>query len=70
MPDRAQQVSPAARLFLTALAAFSGGFLLLSVVPLYAARPDGGGPAAGLATGAFMLSTVSAQLAMPWLLPR
>ncbi|TCJ15880.1 MFS transporter [Rubrobacter taiwanensis] len=70
MPDRAQKVSPAARLFLTALAAFSGGFLLLSVVPLYAARPDGGGPAAGLATGAFMLSTVSAQLAMPWLLPR
>jgi predicted MFS family arabinose efflux permease len=49
------------------LAAF---YLLVSVVPLYAARNDGGEAAAGLATGAMMLSTVVAELVMPPLLAR
>jgi predicted MFS family arabinose efflux permease len=46
-----------------------GFYLLLSVVPLYAAR-SGGNSGAGLATAAFMLSTVLAQLGMPRVLAR
>jgi MFS family permease len=48
-------------------------YLLLPVVPLYAAAPylDGAaGVAAGLATGAMMLATVLTELAMPGLLRR
>src|SRR5215213_570547 len=40
-------------------------YLMLSVVPLYAASGGAGGAGAGLATGAFMLSTVSAELLTP-----
>lgn len=47
---------------------FSASFyLLLSVVPLYAASVGAGGAGAGLATGALMLSTVSAELVTPLL---
>ncbi|MDQ3791095.1 MAG: MFS transporter, partial [Actinomycetota bacterium] len=47
-----------------------GFYLLLSVVPLYAAQSGGGNSGAGLATAAFMLSTVLAQLGMPRVLAR
>ncbi|MFF4196638.1 MFS transporter [Nonomuraea sp. NPDC001831] len=47
-----------------------GFFLLFSTVPLYAATGGSGASGAGLATGAMMLSTVLAELAVPWLLSR
>jgi predicted MFS family arabinose efflux permease len=47
-----------------------GFYLLLSVVPLYAAESGGGNSGAGLATAAFMLSTVLAQLGMPRVMAR
>ena len=47
-----------------------GFYLLLSVVPLYAKRAGGGDSGAGLATAAFMLSTVLAQVGMPRVLAR
>ena len=40
-------------------------YLLLSVVPLYAASGSGSGTRAGIATGVLMLTTVAAELAMP-----
>src|SRR5215216_2395543 len=54
---------------LLALATFVGFQLLLSVVPLYAGS-DGGSSGAGLATAAFMLSTVLTQIQMPRLMER
>lgn len=45
-------------------------YLMLSVVPLYAASVGAGGAGAGLATGALMLSTVAAELLTPLLLSR
>jgi predicted MFS family arabinose efflux permease len=59
-----------ALLVLATFATFSGFQLLLSVVPLYAEVAAGGGSSAGLATAAFMLSTVLAQVRMPGLLVR
>ncbi|HEU4493092.1 MAG TPA: MFS transporter [Rubrobacteraceae bacterium] len=47
-----------------------GFYLLLSVVPLYAAKAGGGSSGAGLATALFMLSTVLAQLGMLHVLAR
>jgi predicted MFS family arabinose efflux permease len=47
-----------------------GFYLLLSVVPLYAAEAGGGNSGAGLATALFMLSTVLAQLSMLHVLAR
>ena len=47
-----------------------GFYLLLSVVPLYAAEAGGGNSGAGLATALFMLSTVLAQIGMPRVLAR
>jgi predicted MFS family arabinose efflux permease len=47
-----------------------GFYLLLSVVPLYAEEAGGGTSGAGLATAAFMLSTVLAQAWMPRVLAR
>ncbi|HEX2182139.1 MAG TPA: MFS transporter [Rubrobacteraceae bacterium] len=47
-----------------------GFYLLLSVVPLYAAERGGGNSGAGSATAVFMLSTVLAQLGMPRVLAR
>lgn len=47
-----------------------GFYLLLSVVPLYAAEAGGGSSGAGLATALFMLSTVLAQLGMLHVLAR
>ncbi|MDP8951728.1 MAG: MFS transporter [Actinomycetota bacterium] len=61
---------PAILLALIAFATLFGFQLLLSVVPLYADGAGGGSSGAGLATAAFMLSTVFAQIQMPRLLDR
>jgi predicted MFS family arabinose efflux permease len=61
---------PVILLTLVAFAALSGFQLLLSVVPLYADEAGGGSSGAGLATAAFMLSTVLAQIQMPRVLGR
>jgi predicted MFS family arabinose efflux permease len=57
-------------LTLVAFAVLFGFQLLLSVVPLYADESGGGSSGAGLATAAFMLSTVLTQIQMPRLLGR
>ena len=57
-------------LALATLATFVGFQLLLSVVPLYADEAGGGSSGAGLATTAFMLSTVLTQVQMPRILDR
>jgi MFS family permease len=59
------------RLLLTStVVVFTGFTLLLSVVPLWTVRVGAGAFAAGASTGAFMATTVSAQLAVPWLVVR
>lgn len=75
---RARERTPAGSLLtrplllLTAagFASLFGFQLLLSVVPLYAERAGGGSAGAGLATAAFMLSTVLTQTQMPRILNR
>lgn len=57
-------------LVLIAFATLFGFQLLLSVVPLYTDGAGGGSLGAGLATAAFMLSTVVAQVQMPQVLDR
>ncbi len=59
---------PVVVLVLTAFSVFLGFQLLLSVVPLYTDEAGGGSSGAGLATGAFMFSTVLTQIQMPRLL--
>ncbi|MEU3838670.1 MFS transporter [Streptomyces sp. NPDC028635] len=56
--------------FVSMLGASSSFYLLLSVVPGYAADRGGGGGTAGLATGALMLATVAGELATPALVNR
>lgn len=55
--------------FVSLFGASVGFFLLLSVVPAYAAESGGGG-AAGVSTGALMLSTVLGELVTPRLVAR
>ncbi|MGI5458184.1 MFS transporter [Streptomyces sp. CA-249302] len=55
--------------FVSLVGASLSFFLLLSVVPAFAAEAGGGG-AAGLATGSLMLSTVLGELATPRLVAR
>jgi predicted MFS family arabinose efflux permease len=57
-------------LFVATFCAMTGFYLLLSVVPLYAARAGADGVRAGLTTGALMFATVAAELATPLLLAR
>jgi predicted MFS family arabinose efflux permease len=57
-------------LFVATFCAMTGFYLLLSVVPLYAAGAGAGGVEAGLTTGALMFATVAAELATPTLLAR
>jgi MFS family permease len=57
--------APLALVLAAALGGLTSVFLLLSVVPLYAASGGGGETTAGLATGVLMLTTVAAELAMP-----
>ena len=59
---------PVVVLVLTAFSTFLGFQLLLSVIPLYTDEAGGGSSGAGLATGAFMFSTVLTQIQMPRLL--
>jgi predicted MFS family arabinose efflux permease len=61
---------PVVLLILVAFAALFGFQLLLSVVPLYADAAGGGSSGAGLATAAFMLTTVLTQIQMPRILRR
>jgi predicted MFS family arabinose efflux permease len=61
---------PVILLTLVAFGALFGFQLLLSVVPLYADEAGGGSSGAGLATAAFMLSTVLTQIQMPRILGR
>lgn len=61
---------PVVLLALATVANIVGFQLLLSVVPLYAEATGGGPAGAGLATAAFMLSTVLTQVKMPALLGR
>jgi len=61
---------PVILLTLVAFAALFGFQLLLSVVPLYADEAGGGSSGAGLATAAFMLTTVMTQIQMPRILGR
>ncbi|WP_160309711.1 MFS transporter, partial [Rubrobacter aplysinae] len=57
-------------LFLGTFFTMIGFYLLLSVVPLYTESSGGRSSEAGLATAAFMLSTVGVQVAMPAILRR
>jgi predicted MFS family arabinose efflux permease len=61
---------PVVLLTLVAFAALFSFQLLISVVPLYADEAGGGSSGAGLATAAFMLSTVLTQIQMPRILRR
>ncbi|NVI86836.1 MFS transporter [Actinomadura sp. BRA 177] len=61
---------PLALVFAVTVTSLTGVFLLLSVVPMYAVDGGAGRSGAGLATGALMLTTVLAELALPRLLTR
>ena len=61
---------PLALLFASASGSMVSFYLLLSVVPLYAASIGAGDIGAGLATGALMFATVGAELATPALVSR
>jgi MFS family permease len=61
---------PVMLLLVTALGSLGSFYLLLPVVPLYAAGSGAGGAAAGLCTGAMMVSTVLLEPAVPFLLRR
>lgn len=61
---------PLILLTFAAFAALFGFQVLLSVVPLYADEAGGGSSGAGLATTAFMLTTVLTQIQMPRVLRR
>ena len=61
---------PMLALVFSTFVSLTGFNLLLSVVPLYADEVGGGNTGAGLATAAFMLSTVLAQAQMPRALAR
>ena len=68
---RARLITPALlRVFVSEFGALTSFYLLLSVVPLYASSIGVGGDAAGLATGALMLSTVAAELVTSRLVAR
>src|SRR4051794_5828982 len=56
--------------FVSIVGSATSFYLLLSVVPLYAQSSGAGGSAAGLVTGALMLTTVAGELATPRLLAR
>jgi MFS family permease len=61
---------PLLLVFLASIGALTAFYLLLSVVPLYAAGQGAAGTGAGLATGLLMAGTVAAELAMPRLTAR
>jgi predicted MFS family arabinose efflux permease len=57
-------------LFVASFGAMAGFYLLLSVVPLYAASIGAGGVGTGLVTGALMAATVAGEPAVPRLIGR
>jgi predicted MFS family arabinose efflux permease len=59
-----------ALVFMVSFGAAASFYLLLSVVPMYAASVGVGGVGAGLATGALMASTVATELVTPRLVAR
>lgn len=61
---------PIAMLLIASVGAMSALYLLMPVVPLYAAGTGADGVGAGLATGALMLGTVLTEFAVAWLLAR
>ncbi|MGC4929993.1 MFS transporter [Streptomyces sp. DT117] len=61
---------PMLLLLVASVGGMGGFYLLLSVLPLYAATAGGGGVGAGLTTGTMMLATVLAEPAVPWFLAR
>jgi predicted MFS family arabinose efflux permease len=61
---------PLALVFLSSFALLTGFYLLLSVMPLYAARAGTGSAGAGLVTGVLLLGTVAAELAASALMKR
>ncbi|WP_411083594.1 MFS transporter [Streptomyces sp. cmx-18-6] len=61
---------PMVMLLVASVGGMGGFYLLLSVIPLYAATAGGGGVGAGLTTGVMMLATVLAEPAVPWFLAR
>ncbi|MET9096746.1 MFS transporter [Streptomyces cyaneofuscatus] len=61
---------PMLLLLVASVGGMGGFYLLLSVLPLYAATAGGGGVGAGLTTGAMMLATVLVEPAVPWFLAR
>ncbi|MFF3998428.1 MFS transporter [Streptomyces cyaneofuscatus] len=61
---------PMLLLLVASIGGMGSFYLLLSVLPLYAATAGGGGVGAGLTTGAMMLATVLAEPAVPWFLAR
>jgi predicted MFS family arabinose efflux permease len=61
---------PMVLVFFASVFTMIGFYLLLSVVPLYAEEAGGGNSGAGLATAAFMFSTVLAQVGMPRVMAR
>jgi len=61
---------PMVRLLVAALGALGSFYLLMPVVPSYAAGTGAGGVGAGLSTGVLMLGTVLTELAAPALISR
>jgi predicted MFS family arabinose efflux permease len=61
---------PLGLVFLATLGSIASFYLLLTVVPLYAATMGAGDVGAGLATAALMLATVAAELGAPRLIVR
>jgi predicted MFS family arabinose efflux permease len=61
---------PLALVFLSSFALLTSFYLLLSVMPLYAARAGAGSAGAGLVTGVLLLGTVAAELAASALMKR
>src|SRR5215212_7788622 len=61
---------PMVLVFFASVFTMIGFYLLLSVVPVSSKKDGGGNSGAGLATAAFMFSTVLAQVGMPRVMPR
>jgi predicted MFS family arabinose efflux permease len=61
---------PLALVFLSSFALLTSFYLMLSVMPLYAARAGAGSAGAGLVTGVLLLGTVAAELAASALMKR
>jgi predicted MFS family arabinose efflux permease len=70
VPRRRMVTRPLLMVYLSGFCAMTSFYLLLSVVPVYAASVGAGRTGAGFTTGALMLSTVAAELLTPRLIAR